>query len=91
MKTVLNVKTDVEVKQEAQKLAYNLGLSLSAVVNAYLRQFIRDKEVTFSTTRQMTPELEKILGSIDRDIQQGKNVSQPFTSRASLEKYLARI
>ncbi len=57
MKTILNVKTEVAVKRDAQKLAYELGLSLSTVVNAYLRQFIRDK----------------------------------FTSRASLEKYLAHI
>jgi len=91
MKTILNVKTDLDIKEEAQKLAGTLGLSLSTVVNAYLRQFIRDKEVSFSLAPQMTPELEKILGGIERDIQQNKNLSQSFSSSQALKRFFAKL
>ena len=42
-KTVLNVKTDVEVKREAQKLAKAIGVPLSIIVNAQLKRFINER------------------------------------------------
>lgn len=46
--TVINIKTDAKVKKEAQKIAADLGLSLSGAINGFLKQFIRDKAVLFS-------------------------------------------
>jgi DNA-damage-inducible protein J len=46
--SVINIKTDVKVKKEAQKVAADLGLSLSGVINGFLKQLIRDKTVIFS-------------------------------------------
>ncbi|MCK5044462.1 type II toxin-antitoxin system RelB/DinJ family antitoxin [Candidatus Parcubacteria bacterium] len=80
MRTVINVKTEKEVKTRAQKLAKEMGLSLSAVINAYLKQFIRDREVHFSITPQMFPELENLLGKIEFDIQSGRNIKKHLTS-----------
>ncbi|PJC22071.1 MAG: type II toxin-antitoxin system antitoxin, RelB/DinJ family, partial [Candidatus Yonathbacteria bacterium CG_4_9_14_0_2_um_filter_43_16] len=41
MKTaMINIKTDKAVKEEAQKLAAELGFSLSALVTASLKQFV---------------------------------------------------
>jgi antitoxin component of RelBE/YafQ-DinJ toxin-antitoxin module len=37
MKTVIDVKADKDLKEDAQKPAKDLGLALSAVVNAYLK------------------------------------------------------
>jgi len=62
MKTVINIKTDKEIKISAQKLAKEMGFSLSAVINAHLRQFIRNKEIYFSISPQMSPGLENLLG-----------------------------
>jgi len=57
MKTVINIKTDKEVKKNAKKVAEDLGFSLSAVINAYLKQFVRNKEVYFGLVPQMSSEL----------------------------------
>ena len=46
--TVINIKTDSKVKKEAQKVAADLGLSLSGVINGFLKQFIRTKTVIFT-------------------------------------------
>ncbi len=91
MNTVINIKTKKEVKEGAQKIASDLGLSLSAVINAYLRQFIRNKAVYFSAVPHMTPELEDLLGKIEYDIKRGRNISKQISSPAELKKYLASL
>ena len=91
MRTVINIKTDSEVKENAQKTAKGLGLSLSAVINAYLRQFVRNKEVHFSAAPKMSPELEKLLGGIEFDIQRNRNISHSFSSKQELKKQLSSL
>lgn len=46
MKVVLNVKTDKEVKENAQRLAKYMGIPLSTVVNAYLKEFVESGSFT---------------------------------------------
>ena len=46
--TVINIKTDSKVKKQAQKVAADLGLSLSGVINGFLKQFVRTKTVIFT-------------------------------------------
>ena len=50
--TIINIKTDPKVKSRAKKVASDLGLNLSGVLNAYLRQFIRTKSVYFSLNEE---------------------------------------
>ncbi len=42
------IKTDPEVKEAAKKTAEDLGYSLSSLLNAFLRQFVKTKAITFS-------------------------------------------
>ena len=91
MKTVINIKADKEVKENAQKLSKELGLSLSDVMNAALRNFIRTREVYISAVPHMTPELEKLLGSVERDIQRGVNCSPVFSSAEDIAAYLNHL
>lgn len=91
MKTVINVKTDWEVKKTAQELAKELGLSLSAIVNAYLKQFIRTREVYFSNAPRMSVALENLLGNIEKDIRINRNFSPEVSSESELKKYLTSI
>lgn len=76
MQTVIHIKADKEVKKNAQKAAKDLGLSLSDVINAALRNFIRTREVVFSDIPQMTPELEKIVEKAEEDIKHNRNISR---------------
>ena len=88
---MMNIKTDAGVKDQAKQLANNLGLSLSAVVNAYLKQFIRTKTVQFSLVPHMTPELESLLGAVEKDITKGKNLSKKIKNIKELEAYFAGL
>ncbi len=88
MKTVINIKTDKVVKENAQEIARDLGLSLSDIVNASLRNFIKTREIYISAVPQMTPELERLLGPIEKDIVFGKKLSPAFSSADEALGYL---
>lgn len=86
--TMINIKTNKEVKKQAQKLAEELGFSLSAIVTASLKQFVRTREVQFSALPKMTPYLEGIIKEVERDIKIKKNFSPVFKNAKDMDKYL---
>ena len=53
--TSLHIKIEPKIKREAQEVAAELGLSLSAVTKALLKQFIRTKHL--SVGRNDLPEI----------------------------------
>ncbi|PIT96830.1 hypothetical protein COT82_01170 [Candidatus Campbellbacteria bacterium CG10_big_fil_rev_8_21_14_0_10_35_52] len=62
MQTILNIKTDKKLKENAKKIAKNIGVPLSTVINSFLKQFVRDEEVTFSAKDyKITPYLEELV------------------------------
>ena len=89
MKTaIINIKTDGHIKIQAQKLAKELGFSLSSIVTASLKQFIRTQEVHFSTQKTMTLYLEEILSEVTKDSKAKKNLSKKFSNGKDMDAYL---
>ena len=91
MKTMINIKADKEVKENAQKLAKDLGLPLSGIINALLKEFVRNRSVSFSAVPTMTSALENILGKVENDIKKGKNMSPVFSSAEKANAYLDNL
>ena len=80
--TILNIKTDKKLKAEAKRVSTELGLPLSTVVNAFLKQFVRDREVTFSANHyRPTATLEKALAEARRQYEAGDYIG-PLKSDA---------
>lgn len=76
--TVVSTKIDPQTKKEAMATADALGLPLSVVVKAFLKQFIRTKTVTFSIRDEVPSQY--LIDSIkqgEKDIKEG-NVSPAF-------------
>ena len=76
--TVLNVKIDSELKKQAQEAARALGLPVSTVVAAGLRDFVRTRSITISDPPRLKPEVEAELLQISADARKGINVSPAF-------------
>lgn len=74
-KTVLNVKTDVEVKREAQKLAKAIGVPLSIVVNAHLKRFIDERRFEIQAPLIPSAGLKKIIAQAKKDWKAGNRRS----------------
>lgn len=83
MKTVISVKIDKDVKESAQEVATSAGLTLSALVNSYLRQVSATRRIELFAPEPMTPKLEKLIAEVEKSIEIG-NVSKGFTSAKDL-------
>lgn len=78
MKTMINIRVDQDVKDKAKKTAEALGMPLSTVINAYLKQFNRTKEVHFSVEGDLTAKTKQKLKKLHDDVVAGKNLSESF-------------
>ncbi len=87
-KTVISVKVDKETKKKAQVLAKDLGLPLSTIINANLREFVKSGEITFSIEPKIKPEVWKLLRKASADYGTGKNISPTFSSAKEAIDYL---
>jgi len=86
MKTaVLNIKIDPKVKDEAQKVADELGFTLSAIINASLKNLARSKTISYSLL-EPTPLLARAIRSSRADRTKKKPVT--FSKTADLMKSL---
>ncbi len=86
-KVVINFKVDKEIKEEAQKLARDLGVPLSTIINAQIKQMLRSRTVTLTTDLKPTPYLEKLIKEAEADYAAGKNI----THTNSVEEALAHL
>jgi addiction module RelB/DinJ family antitoxin len=90
MKTaIINIKTELETKQKAQKIAGELGFSLGSVLNAYLKKLVREKTINFSIHTKEEPSqwLINELKEAEKDEREGF-VSPGFTNTKDLMTWL---
>lgn len=77
--TVLNVKIDKELKKQAQEVAKALGLPVSTLVSASLKDIVRRRSITISEDRNISPEVEREILKISANAKAGKDVSPEFS------------
>lgn len=78
-KTVLNVKIDKDIKKQAKEVAKAIGIPMSIVVAANLKDFIRTRTVTITDVPQLKPEIIAELVNIEKDIKKRNDLSPAFT------------
>jgi addiction module RelB/DinJ family antitoxin len=84
----ITVKIDADVKEQAQRLAKRLGLSLSTVVENKLREVVSERRVVFEEEFVPNKKTAKELEQIEADIKAGRNLSEPFNTFEELEAHL---
>lgn len=72
-----NIKIDADLKEQAQALFESFGLSLSAAINMFLRQSVREQAIPFRIGNPL-PNLET-LRSIE-NARNGIGLSRRFSS-----------
>jgi DNA-damage-inducible protein J len=70
--TILNIKTDKKLKSEAKTVADEMGLTLTTVVNSMLKQFVREREITFSTQDYPSPMLREAIKEARAEFEAGE-------------------
>lgn len=89
----INIRTDKKTKEEAQKVVSSLGLNLSRLINAYLKEIIRSRKVEFSTQREKpSPYLIRCIKEAEDDIKKGNYYSfdNPKDAIAFLDKRIKK-
>lgn len=85
-KTIINIKTEKSLKKAAQETAEELGMPLGTAINAFLKQFVREKEITLSANKDVpTPYLRMIIAQAEKDYEEGR-ASGPFTGKNLVER-----
>ncbi|MDZ4787161.1 MAG: type II toxin-antitoxin system RelB/DinJ family antitoxin [bacterium] len=86
--SVVATKVDPQTKKEAMQTAEELGMPLSVVIKAFLKQFIRTKSVEFSARNEEPSEyLIKTIKQALKDKKEGK-ASPVFNSGEEAVKWL---
>jgi len=93
VKTILNIKTDVEVKRAAQKLAKQIGVPLSTVVNAQLKRFIDERRFEIHAPLIPSAKLKSMIRAYERDVLAGnrKAFSPAFDNAEDAIKWLNSV
>jgi addiction module RelB/DinJ family antitoxin len=73
--TSLHIQIEPAIKQQAQKTADELGLSLSAVTKALLKQFIRTKQLSVGLNEIPNARTVQELKRSEEDIKAGRTIS----------------
>ena len=76
---IINIKVNPKVKTQAQQVVEELGLSLSGVINAFLKQLVRTKSVSFTVSEEPTTHMLQALKESEEDVKAGR-VSPSFTN-----------
>ena len=89
--TVVTAKIDPHTKKQAMKTASELGMPLSVVIKAFLKQFIRTKSVTFSAYDEIPNDyLKSLMRKSREDLKAGK-ASPSFKNGKDAVAYLDKL
>lgn len=81
--SVINLKTDPELKKRAAEVADKLGVSISAVLNNELRRFSIEESVTFDLPEVPNEETAQLLRDSRIDFE-NKHYREPFDTLGSM-------
>lgn len=78
---VINIKTTPETKTEVQKVARELGVSVSSLVNSFLKDIIRTKRVTLRADEKLNKQTLAAIKKAQEDRKKG--LASPIFSTIS--------
>lgn len=86
---VIITKTEPEVKRKVQAVAKKFGISLSSLLNAYLKQIIRTKKIEFTLDEEPS---EYLITTIKHALEDRKNgkASPIFNTGKEAVKWLEK-
>ena len=79
-KTSMSIRLDSDVKEQAQQVFNNLGMDMTTAINIFLRQAIQYQGLPFDVRLDENRRLLEVLTDLD----QNRNMSQPFESVSDL-------
>lgn len=79
-KAIINIKVNKALKREAQDLANEIGVPLTTIITASLKEFVRSRSLTVSAFPRLKAEIEQELGEAISEYKKGKNTSEVLST-----------
>lgn len=73
MNTNLNIKTDKETKEQAEQILNEIGLTLTAAVNLFLKATVRERGIPFALKLEQPNEVTMMA------IEEGRSIARDTT------------
>lgn len=83
----INVRTEENIKKEAEKIFNELGLNMSVAINVFLKQAIREKRIPFEITLNTPNEVTQMAIKEGQELLNNKS-TQRFKDIKSLREAL---
>ncbi len=83
-KTILNIKIAPQTKLQIQEFAAELGVPVSVIINAQVKQMLRDRKIVLSTELEPTPYLVKIMEQVEKDLIANKNMTKAMNVKEAI-------
>jgi antitoxin component of RelBE/YafQ-DinJ toxin-antitoxin module len=90
-KAIINIKVSKTLKRDAQDLADEIGVPLTTVISASLKEFVRSRSLTVSAFPRLRSEIEHELGEAIDDYKKGKDVSKIFVNPSEVAEHLSSL
>ena len=90
-KAIINIKVNKTLKREAQELADEIGVPLTTIIAASLKEFVRSRSLTVSAFPRLRPEIEQELNEAITDYKNKKNVSKVFSKPGEITDHLSSL
>ena len=82
----MNIRMDEDTRKRLKEFAGQVGIPATSLVNASIKQMLRSQQVTFNTSLEPTPYLEKLLKEAEADYKADRNITT-ISNKAELEAY----
>ncbi len=90
-KAIINIKVSKDLKHEAQILADEIGVPLTTVITANLKEFVRSRSLTVSAFPRLKPEVERELSEAITDHKRSRNVSKILSKPSEVADHLSAL
>ena len=88
METTMLIKLKKDVKEEASKIAGEIGIPMSTLISSFLKNFIREKKITLSAEPEISKKKMREWEKAVNDYKKNPSKYKSFNSVDALMKSL---
>jgi len=70
--STINIRTDSEIKSQAQQIFDTLGLDMTTAISLFLRQTVRERDLPFVLSTKAAPVASRVEPAYGRGSMKGK-------------------
>ena len=83
--TLITVRTERKVKERAQSIARDIGVPLGTLINAYLKNFVREERIVLTVASEPNTQTRRTLDCIRKEMPAKERLATARALQKSLD------